>query len=123
MSELFLRNPIEVLSKDLRADIDAFDNIPKNQLYIFNGTPAPKDISKQNVTSPAGSITGNGSFTYHWSQQKPYTVPGGSVKILDSVTFPAASMFAAGLVVVQPGAMREIHWRKFCHSFIVGRGE
>lgn len=37
-------------------------------------------------------------------------MPGGSVKILDSTTFPIASNFAAALVVVQPGAMREIHW-------------
>ncbi|SPQ25008.1 73d24f11-67ae-4dc9-a15d-3079efc6509e [Thermothielavioides terrestris] len=110
VTELFLRNPIEVLSKDFRAPVDAFNNLPKDQLYIFNGTPAPKDISEQNTTSSAGAITGNGSLTYHWSQQKPYTVPGGSVKILDPLTFPAAKMFSAALVVVQPGALREIHW-------------
>ncbi|KAK4195028.1 RmlC-like cupin domain-containing protein [Triangularia verruculosa] len=110
VSELFLRNPIEVLSKDLRAGVDAFKDIPKDQLYIFNGTPAPKNISEQNITSSAGSIHGNGSFTYHWSQQKPFEVPGGSVKILDPATFPVAKMFSAALVVVQPGALREIHW-------------
>lgn len=37
-------------------------------------------------------------------------MPGGSVKILDPTTFPVAENFAAALVVVQPGAMREIHW-------------
>lgn len=37
-------------------------------------------------------------------------MPGGSVKIVDPTTFPAASNFAAALVTVQPGAMREIHW-------------
>ncbi|KAL2165976.1 hypothetical protein VTG60DRAFT_3466 [Thermothelomyces hinnuleus] len=110
VSELFLQSPVEVLSKDLRAGLDAFENLPKDQLYIFNGTPAPADISEQNVTSPAGAITGNASFTYHWSQQAPYTVPGGSVKILDPLTFPVASMFSAALIVVQPGALREIHW-------------
>src|SRR3569833_1903887 len=34
ISETFLRNPIEVLSKDLRADVSAFDNLPKDQLYV-----------------------------------------------------------------------------------------
>lgn len=53
---------------------------------------------------------GNGSYTYHWSQQKPFSMPGGSVKILDPTTFPVAKMFSAALVTVQPGAMREIHW-------------
>lgn len=110
VSELFLRNPVEVLSKDLQAPVEAFDNLPPDQLYIFNGTPPPRNISEQNVTGPAGTIGGNGSYTYHWSQQAPYTVPGGSVKILDPLTFPIASMFSTALVVVQPGALREIHW-------------
>ena len=45
-----------------------------------------------------------------WSQQKPYETPGGSVKIIDTATFPIAFDFAAALVTVQPGAMREMHW-------------
>ncbi|KAI8191134.1 Oxalate decarboxylase OxdD [Colletotrichum sp. SAR11_239] len=110
MTELMLRNPISVLSKNLKADVSEFANIPKDQLYIFNGTPPPKDIQEQNQTSSAGALTGDESYTYHWSQQKPFEVPGGSVKILDPLTFPIAENFSAALVVVQPGAMREIHW-------------
>ncbi|KAG0645903.1 Oxalate decarboxylase [Hyphodiscus hymeniophilus] len=64
-SELMLRNPKEVLSKNLQAPISAFDNLPTDQLYIFGGTAAPADISEQNMTA---------------------------------------------LVVVEPGAMRELHW-------------
>lgn len=77
---------------------------------IFDGTPAPTDISAENVTSSAGMIPTNGSFTYHFSQQAPFLVPGGSVKVVDSTTFPAAKNFAAALVTVAPGAMREMHW-------------
>lgn len=62
------------------------------------------------MTSSAGVLTGAESYTYHWSQQEPYTVPGGSVKIVDPTTFPVAKGFSAALVVVQPGALREIHW-------------
>jgi len=40
-SETFMRNPISVLSKDLHANISAFDNIPNKELYVseqtFNG--------------------------------------------------------------------------------------
>jgi len=50
------------------------------------------------------------SYTYHFSQQTPYTVPGGSVKIIDTTTFPIAANFAAALVTIAPGAMRELHW-------------
>ncbi|KAK3324894.1 RmlC-like cupin domain-containing protein [Apodospora peruviana] len=111
VSELFLRNPVEVLSKDLHAPVADFKDLPHDQLYIFNGSPAPRNIEEQNVTHSAeGVVSGNGSYTYHWSLQEPHAVPGGSVKILDPLTFPVAKTFSAALVVVQPGAMREIHW-------------
>lgn len=109
-SELFIRNPKEVLAKNLGAPISAFDDLSKDQLYIFNGTPAPANISEQNITGPAGVLPINESYTYHFSQQEPYVVPGGSVKIIDSSTFPIASNFAAALLTIEPGAMREIHW-------------
>ncbi|TDZ40534.1 Oxalate decarboxylase OxdD [Colletotrichum trifolii] len=80
-TEMMLRNPVSVLSKNFKADVSEFDNIPKEQLY---------DIEQQNQTSSAGALTGSESYTYHWSQQKPFTVPGGSVKILDPQTFPVA---------------------------------
>ncbi|KAI4185057.1 MAG: hypothetical protein L6R41_004354 [Letrouitia leprolyta] len=108
-TELFLRTPKSVLAKDLRTDVAAFDDIPQSQLYIFPGTPAPANLSAQNITGPAGSIITN-PYTYHFSQQEPYVVPGGSVKIIDPTTFPIAFNFSVALVVVQPGAMREIHW-------------
>ncbi|CAK4033319.1 oxalate decarboxylase, secreted [Lecanosticta acicola] len=110
VSELFERNPKSVLAKDLRVDTSAFDKIPDGQLYIFNGTPAPSNISEQNVTGPAGPIPQHNSYSYHFSQQKPYEVPGGSVKILDTTTFPIASDFAVALFTIKPGAMRELHW-------------
>ncbi|PVH85362.1 Bicupin, oxalate decarboxylase/oxidase [Cadophora sp. DSE1049] len=110
VTEMFLQNPKEVLSKNLEAPISAFDQIPQDELYIFDGTPAPANISAQNQTGPAGILSYNESYTYHWSQQKPYVVPGGSVKIIDTTTFPIAKDFASALVTIKPGAMREMHW-------------
>lgn len=109
-SEMFLRNPKEVLSKNLQAPLTDFDDLPKDQLYIFNGTPAPKDIKEQNVTGPGGFAAGAESYTYHLSKQKPYETPGGSIKIIDPINFPIARNFSAALVTIKPGAMREIHW-------------
>lgn len=102
--------PKEVLAKDFGTDISALDNIPDDQLWIFPGTPAPTDISEQNITGPDGYLPKEQSYTYHFSQQAPYEVEGGSVKIIDPVTFPIAEKFSAALVTIQPGAMREIHW-------------
>lgn len=109
-TEMLVRSPISVWSKDLRADVKEFEDLPAGERFIFNGTAAPADISKQNITSSAGSLWGDGAYTYHWSQQEAFQTEGGSVKILDPETFPVAEMFSAALVVLQPGAMREIHW-------------
>lgn len=125
VSELFERNPKSVLAKDLRVDTSALDNIPEGQLYIFNGTPAPKNISESNVTGPAGSIPPERTYSYHFSQQEPYEVDGGTVKLLDSNTFPIAKDFAAALFTVKPGAMRELHWHTTSDEwdyFIAGQG-
>jgi len=125
VSELFLRNPKLVLAKDLRVDTSALDNLPTGELYIFPGTPAPSNISEQNVTGPAGIIDPEFTYSYHWSQQEAYEVPGGSVKILDPVTFPTAYNFAAALFTVKPGAMRELHWHTTSDEwsfFLAGQG-
>ncbi|TLS22401.1 uncharacterized protein PpBr36_09936 [Pyricularia pennisetigena] len=109
-TETMLRNPESVVAKNLEVDISALKDLPQEELFIFNGTPAPEDIQQQNITGSAGAITAPNSYTYHWSQQKPFQTPGGSVKILDPATFPIAEMFSAALVTVEPGAMRELHW-------------
>lgn len=125
VSELFERNPKAVMAKDLRVDISALDNVPSGQLYIFPGTPAPTNISAQNVTGPAGAIPQSGSYSYHFSQQQPLEVPGGTVKILDPATFPTASKFATALFTLKPGAMRELHWHTTSDEwsyFLQGQG-
>ncbi|KAF2095187.1 Bicupin, oxalate decarboxylase/oxidase, partial [Rhizodiscina lignyota] len=110
VSELFERNPKSVLAKNFRTDVSAFDDLPDGQLYIFPGTPLPANASEQNVTGPAGPIPKEESYTYHFSKQAAYEVPGGSVKIIDPLNFPIASNFSAALFTIEPGAMREIHW-------------
>lgn len=111
-SELFATQPKEVLAHNFHVPISAFENIPSDALFIFPGTPAPSNISEQNVTSPAGFKTGNSSYTFHFSElPNTHEIAGGSsVKIIDPTIFPAASMFSAALVTIAPGAMREIHW-------------
>ncbi|KAJ5781234.1 hypothetical protein N7457_006394, partial [Penicillium paradoxum] len=124
-TEVFLHTPKEVLSKNLGVEISAFDNIPDKQLWIFNGTPAPKDIEEQNVTTKAGLVPFTESYTYHFSEQPAHEVEGGSVKIVDPLTFPIASKFSAAIVTVKPGGMREIHWHTTSDEwtfFISGQG-
>ncbi|KAI8931348.1 hypothetical protein NX059_011687 [Plenodomus lindquistii] len=111
LSEVMARNPKEVLAKNFHTDVSTFDDISKEQLWIFPGSGPPSaDISEQNVTGPAGSIPKELAYSFHWSQQEPLRVPGGSIKILDPATFPIADTFSAALITIEPGAMREMHW-------------
>ncbi|GCB27764.1 oxalate decarboxylase OxdC [Aspergillus awamori] len=109
-TEVFAHQPREVLSKNFDLPVAAFDDIPEDELYIFPGTPAPQNISEQNVTGSAGVLPQSQSYSYHFSEQPAHEVQGGSVKIVDSLTFPISSNTAAALVTVHPGGMREIHW-------------
>ncbi|KAJ5555952.1 hypothetical protein N7513_003594 [Penicillium frequentans] len=124
-TEVFLHTPKSVLAKNLGVSISAFDDIPDDELYIFEGTPAPADIEKQNVTTQSGVIPRTESYSYHFSEQAAHEVAGGSVKIVDPLTFPIASNFSAAIVTVHPGGMREIHWHPTSDEwtfFIQGQG-
>jgi oxalate decarboxylase family bicupin protein len=66
VTELMLRNPKEVLSKNFQTPVSAFDDLPSGELYIFNGSP-PGDISSQSETGPAGTLPINNSYSYHFS--------------------------------------------------------
>ena len=99
-----------VLAKNFDLPLAAFDDIPEDELYIFPGTPAPANIEEQNVTGSAGILPRSQSYSYHFSEQPAHEVQGGSVKIVDSQTFPISTNTAAALVTVRPGGMREIHW-------------
>ncbi|KAJ5336071.1 hypothetical protein MYU51_009515 [Penicillium brevicompactum] len=124
-SEVFLHTPKEVLSKNFGLDVSAFDKIPEDELYIFKGTPAPADIEKQNVTTSSGIVPRGQSYSYHFSEQPAHEVAGGSVKIVDPLTFPIAANFSAAVVTVHPGGMREVHWHPASDEwtfFISGQG-
>lgn len=111
-SEVFAHNPKEILSKNFGGlPLSAWDNIPAGELFIFPGTKAPTDISKQDVVGSAGHIPISNSYTYHFSKQaNTHETAGGSVKIVDPKVFPIAAKFSAALVTIKPGALREIHW-------------
>lgn len=127
VTELFLRNPKEVLAKNFQTDISTFANLPKEQRYIFNGNKMDQTLqeARDSVEGPAGHIPDNETYSYHLSAQEPYVVPGGSVKIVDPYTFPIANNFSAALFTIEPGAMREIHWHLTSDEwnfFIQGQG-
>jgi oxalate decarboxylase len=107
ISDWFAHTPKDVLSANFGVPMSAFDDIPTDQVYIFQDqVPGPLDT--QEVQSPYGTVPE--SFTYHLLAQPPIKTPGGSVRIVDSTNFPISRTVAAALVEIEPGAMRELHW-------------
>jgi oxalate decarboxylase len=108
ISDWFAHTPKEVLAKNFGLSESDFAHIPTDvdrTRYIFQGE-VPPPLSSNKVSNPYGQR----SFSYHFSTQASAKTSGGSVRIVDSTTFPAASTIAAGLVEVEPGGMREMHW-------------
>ncbi len=85
-------------SRDLPRDIE-------HTRYMFP-VPVPGPLSSDRVSDPAGQR----AFSHRLLAQEPVKMSGGTVRIVDSRNFPAASTIAAALVEVEPGAMRELHW-------------
>ncbi|GGG54617.1 oxalate decarboxylase family bicupin [Paenibacillus radicis (ex Gao et al. 2016)] len=107
ISDWFAHTPKDVLSANFGVPMEAFQNIPDDQVYIYQDH-VPGTIESQEVQSPYGKIPL--SFKHRLLAQPPLRTPGGSVRIADSANFPIAKTIAAALVEIEPGAMRELHW-------------
>jgi oxalate decarboxylase len=106
LTDWLAHTPQEVLAKNFSVPENAFANIPKHELYIFpSSKPGPLNKDR---------IAGNGAvpftFSHRMMAQEPLRMKNGTVRITDSSLFPASKTIAAGLVEVEPGAMRELHW-------------
>jgi len=107
LSEVFARTPKVVLSKNFGVTEDAFDRIPKEQLFIFEA-PVPGPIESDAVPNPLGAVPLN--MISRAADQKITRAPGGTVRIVDTGNFPIATEVAAAIVEVAPNSIREIHW-------------
>ena len=56
--------------------------------------------------------------------QEPKKTSGGEVRIADSTNFPLSKTVAAAHAIIEPGALREMHWHPMADEwsfFIRGR--
>ncbi|CCM04958.1 uncharacterized protein FIBRA_07155 [Fibroporia radiculosa] len=102
LTDWLAHTPKEILAKNFGTTIAAWDDLPGKQLYIFPGVSPSSDAST--VEDPLGEVPN--PYTFKMSNMTATQLPGGSVKIVDSRTFPAASSIAVADVTVEPGAMR-----------------
>jgi oxalate decarboxylase len=107
ITDWFAHTPKDVLAANFGVPESAFSRIPEKQRYMFQSR-VPGPLAAQQVQSPNGTVPN--SFSYRLLAQQPFRIPGGSVRIVDSVNFPASVNIAAALVEIEPGGMREMHW-------------
>jgi oxalate decarboxylase len=106
ISDWVAHTPKEVLAKNWGLDQSVFVNIPKKDLYIFQGTVS---LAKPRQSDEPGTVPQPFNFSLA-SKEPDFQTASGSVRIADSHNFPIASTLAAALVDVKRGGMRELHW-------------
>jgi oxalate decarboxylase len=124
LTDWLKHTPLDVLAKNLGVSPSALANLPTDpdhERYMFAGE-VPPPLAQDVVRGPAGEAM---QMTWRLLEQEPIEVPGGRVRIVDSRNFPAANTISAGLVELDPGAMRELHWHPNNDEwqyYISGRG-
>ncbi len=110
LSGWLAHTPAKVLSTNLHIPEPQLSKLPEQGLYIFPGTvPGPVEDDRKAVGGAA--VASKIDYTFRMKAMNPTKeTPGGSVRIVDSTIFHAAKTIAAGLFVMKPGALRELHW-------------
>ena len=110
LTDWMAHTPPEVLAENFNLPVSAFQKMPLDQRWIYQGTePPPLAQVQREMASPLGEP--ELEFTFSTSKMAP-TVQSrsGSVKIVDSKNFPASTTIAAAVVTIKPGGLRELHW-------------
>ena len=108
LTDWLQRTPRSVLADNFHLPPEIFDHIPEREKYIFKGS-VPGAIDDE---APRGKHVKKSKhqFTHKMLAQTPKKTSGGEVRIADSRNFPISKTVAAAHVVIEPGAMREMHW-------------
>ncbi|PNS20983.1 hypothetical protein CAC42_3320 [Sphaceloma murrayae] len=108
LTDWLAHTPKSVISENFHLDPEVFKTIPEGEKYIFQGhTPGP--ISDE---APKGKQVKKSkyNFTHKMLAQEPHNTTGGHVRITDSKNFPISKTVAAAHAIIEPGALREMHW-------------
>ncbi|KAM0426445.1 hypothetical protein ACHAPT_008136 [Fusarium lateritium] len=122
LTDWFAHTPKSVIAKNFNLAPEVFAHVPAREKYIFQGSK-PGSIDEE-APSGKGVKKSRHNFTYKMLDQEPDRHSGGEVRIVDSRTFPISKTIAAAHVIIQPGAIREMHWHPNADEwsfFIKGR--
>src|SRR5256885_10473441 len=116
--------PPEVLAKNFAVGQEAFKNVPKEELFIFQADlPGSLAVDQKVAAGARGKSPQNLVFR---TMEMPPTLKtkGGDVRVVDSSNFKVSTT-AMALVTVHPGGLREWHWHPNADEwqyYISGKG-
>ncbi len=124
LSDAMAHVPRSVLAKNFRIPQEAFANLPKEELFIFQ-TAVPGSLENDQQTA-AGALPRSSRDLAFRTMDMPPTkrTKGGEVRIVDSSKFKVTTTSMA-MVTVHPGGLRELHWHPNADEwqyFISGKG-
>jgi oxalate decarboxylase len=124
LSDAMAHIPREVLAKNFRVSEQAFQNVPKEELFIFK-TDVPGALENDQRVASGSLARSPINFAFR-TLDMPATksTKGGDVRVVDSSNFKVTTTSMA-LVTVHPGGLRELHWHQNADEwqyYIAGRG-
>jgi oxalate decarboxylase len=124
LSDAMAHLPPEVLSKNFGVGEQAFQNVPKQELFIFQtDVPGGLEVDQKAAAGALGKSPKD--FAFRTLDMPPTKqTKGGDVRIVDSSKFKVSTT-AMAMVTVHPGGMRELHWHPNADEwqyFISGKG-
>ncbi len=124
LSDSMAHLPHEVLSKNFGVAERAFENLPKQELFIFQtDVPGGLEVDQKAAAGALGKSPKDFAFR---TMALPPTkqTKGGEVRIVDSSNFKVSTT-AMAMVTVRPGGLRELHWHPNADEwqyYITGKG-
>jgi oxalate decarboxylase len=126
LSEWMAHTPPEVLQKNFGVDKADLSTLPTGSLYIFTGTVPTNTVAQDQAEIGGSAVLSPTQYTFKLKSMAPSTsTKAGELRIVDSRNFPISKNFAAALVRIKPGGMRELHWHPNASEWqfwIAGKG-
>ncbi|MDB6018382.1 MAG: oxdD [Pedosphaera sp.] len=125
LSDSMAHIPREVLSKNFGVAEQAFKDLPRQELFIFQ-TEVPGSL-EADQNAAAGSLGKSArDFAFRTMEMPPIKrTKGGEVRIVDSSKFKVSTTVAMAMVTLRPGGLRELHWHPNADEwqyYISGKG-
>ncbi|MBV8189610.1 MAG: cupin domain-containing protein [Alphaproteobacteria bacterium] len=110
VTDWIAHTPPEILALNFGVPAETFSRIPLHNLWIFQGQ-LPESLEADRAAAQGAAGAPPYPYTFSMRSLPPIRqTKGGEERIADSSNFKVSTTIAAGLVLVHPRGLRELHW-------------